>query len=129
MKSIHAKGQRLLEELSREAPEAPAIALDDARKAIVPRTTPAPEAPRRGTPLSERAARELAMRLLEMKLQTNPEILGFSAKRAILMLAAGIKISFLGRGIALDAAAAEGIADAIQEKIPGARDLLWTGAG
>jgi hypothetical protein len=131
MKSpFHARGQQLLDELSREEPEAPAIAIDDARKAMVPSSPAATAvAPRRGKPISERAARELAMRLLSMKIMTNPEILGFRAKRAILMIAGGIKAAFVGRGIAIDAAAAEGIADALQEKIPGARDLLWTGAG
>ena len=84
-------------------------------------------APRRepeGKALPYAGARSLAIRLIHLKAQSSPEILRVSSTEKIMGIAAGLKAAFIARGFAIDAPCAQGIADAIQELVPGARDLI-----
>lgn len=69
--------------------------------------------------LSKEAAYEVAARLLA------PRAMALASLRTpadVMLVAGGLKKAFAKRGIEVDAAAAEGIAEAIQAVMPAARD-------
>lgn len=71
--------------------------------------------------LTRVGARELTLHLLRMKASDHPDLIEVRGDD-VAHVVFGIKRAILNRGINLDEEAAEGIAEAVQEFIPGARD-------
>ena len=83
--------------------------------------------------LTRAKARDLALTVLRLKLENHPELAKIKSTETVRAVALGLKTAFGSRGITVDEECAEGIAEAMQEIIPAARDDapsvksgLWT---